>query len=91
MSAGNGENKKVSYRIRTSEVNAAWKINIISFEGFYLSGTYKLRKSDLQKESYHLDKCHGDALFIYQSSSRSYVPLTAELQQQIDRGEYTRI
>ncbi|KAF8373663.1 hypothetical protein PRIPAC_80092 [Pristionchus pacificus] len=55
------------------------------------TGTYKLRKTELQKAGYDLAKVDNDPVYIFNSSERKYVPLTAALQKQIDSGEYTRI
>ena len=50
-----------------------------------LTGTYKLRKVDYQKESFHLDKVQ-DAVYLLDPKSQSYVPFTAELYDQLKSG-----
>lgn len=60
-------------------------------QDFDRTGTFKLKKTKLQKESYDLQNCKGDNIFFWDSSSQKYRFLDAELQQAIDNGNYTRI
>ncbi|GMS94741.1 hypothetical protein PENTCL1PPCAC_16916, partial [Pristionchus entomophagus] len=55
------------------------------------TGSYKLKKTDLQKDGYDLAKMNNDPVYFFNASERKYVQFTTELQRQIDSGEYTRI
>ncbi|GMR46666.1 hypothetical protein PMAYCL1PPCAC_16861, partial [Pristionchus mayeri] len=55
------------------------------------TGTYKLRKTDLQKAGFDLAKVNNDPIYFFDSSAKKYVPLTLDLQRKIDSGEYSRI
>lgn len=55
------------------------------------TGTYKLKKTDLQKGGFDLAKVGNDPIFFFNSAEKKYIELTPELQRQIDSGEYTRI
>uniref|UniRef100_A0A9J2PVS8 long-chain-fatty-acid--CoA ligase n=1 Tax=Ascaris lumbricoides TaxID=6252 RepID=A0A9J2PVS8_ASCLU len=37
-----------------------------------ITGTFKLRKTNLQKEGFRLERCHGDPIFYWDSSSTIY-------------------
>ena len=50
-----------------------------------LTGTYKLRKVDYQKEGFDLDKVTDDIYFL-DPVTQTYVPLTAELDSQLKSG-----
>ncbi|XP_050433649.1 long-chain fatty acid transport protein 4-like [Adelges cooleyi] len=49
-----------------------------------LTGTFKLKKTDLQNDSYDFQKTAGDSLYI--NDGNKYVPLTQELYDQILKG-----
>ena len=51
-----------------------------------LTGTYKLRKVDYQKDSFDLDKVTDDIYFL-NPSSHTYVPFTMELYGQLKEGK----
>lgn len=51
-----------------------------------LTGTYKLRKVDYQKEAFDLDKVK-DEVFFLDPSKRSYVPFTKELHDDLKTGK----
>ncbi|CAL4113875.1 unnamed protein product, partial [Meganyctiphanes norvegica] len=51
-----------------------------------ISGTYKLRKSDLQKEGYDINLIK-DPLFFLDAKQDKYVPLTSELYDTISEGK----
>ncbi|GMR46669.1 hypothetical protein PMAYCL1PPCAC_16864, partial [Pristionchus mayeri] len=55
------------------------------------TGTYKLRKTDLQKDGFDLAKLNSDPIFFFNAAEKQYVPLTPDLQRQINSGEYTRL
>lgn len=54
------------------------------------TGTFKLKKSDLQKEGFDLVSCGGDSLYIWNNGSKAYFPLDYRLQTEIESGSYTR-
>lgn len=56
-----------------------------------LSGTFKLKKTDLQKSGYDLELCNGDPVFYWNAAAKSYKPLTKEMQHDIDTGVYDRL
>ena len=51
-----------------------------------LTGTYKMRKVDYQKDSFDLDKISDDIYFL-NPSSHTYVPFTKELYDQLKEGK----
>lgn len=51
-----------------------------------LTGTYKLRKVDYQKEGFDLNKI-ADAIYFLDSTSQTYVPYTESLHQQLVSGK----
>lgn len=51
-----------------------------------LTGTYKLRKVDYQKEAFDLDKV-TDQIYFLHPSTRSYVPFTKELYDDLKSGK----
>lgn len=51
-----------------------------------LTGTYKLRKVDYQKEGFDVTKI-SDAIYFWDTSSQGYVPLTASLHEQLVSGK----
>ncbi|GMT31357.1 hypothetical protein PFISCL1PPCAC_22654 [Pristionchus fissidentatus] len=55
------------------------------------TGTYKLKKTDLQKDGFDLSKVNNDSIYFFNAAEKKYIELTPELQRQIDSGEYTRI
>ena len=50
-----------------------------------MTGTYKLRKADYQKEGFDLTKIQDD-IYIMDMKSHTYIPLTVELHQQLLAG-----
>ncbi len=50
-----------------------------------VTGTFKLRKVELQKEGFDLDRV-GDPLFLRDDEARAYVPLTPELLEAVRDG-----
>ncbi|CAI2356125.1 unnamed protein product [Caenorhabditis sp. 36 PRJEB53466] len=55
------------------------------------TGTFKLKKTDLQKAGYDLDACKGDPIFYWSAADKGYQPLTEQMQKDIDTGVYNRI
>ena len=51
-----------------------------------LTGTYKLRKVDYQKEGFDLGKI-TDEIYFMEPSSQCYVPFTPNLQKKLESGE----
>ena len=51
-----------------------------------LTGTYKLRKVDYQKEGFDLGKI-ADEIYFMEPSSQCYVPFTPNLQKKLESGE----
>lgn len=56
-----------------------------------ITGTFKLKKTDLQKQGYDLVACKGDPIYYWSAAEKSYKPLTDKMQQDIDTGVYDRI
>ncbi|CAD6189220.1 unnamed protein product [Caenorhabditis auriculariae] len=54
------------------------------------TGTFKLKKTDLQKDGFNLAKCKSDKLFYWSSSEKQYLPLDENMQEDIDSGKYNR-
>uniref|UniRef100_A0A8R1DT80 long-chain-fatty-acid--CoA ligase n=1 Tax=Caenorhabditis japonica TaxID=281687 RepID=A0A8R1DT80_CAEJA len=55
------------------------------------TGTFKLKKTDLQKEGFDLTQCKGDPIYYWSAADKSYQPLTEKMQKDIDSGAYNRI
>lgn len=53
-------------------------------------GTFKLKKTDLQKQGYDLSKCNGDPVYYWNAANKAYEPLTEQMQKDIDTGAYNR-
>jgi solute carrier family 27 fatty acid transporter 1/4 len=51
-----------------------------------LTGTYKMRKVDYQKEGIEIDKIK-DQVFFFEAASQSYVPFTCALHEQLKSGK----
>jgi solute carrier family 27 fatty acid transporter 1/4 len=51
-----------------------------------LTGTYKLRKVDYQKEGIDVSKIK-DQIYFFEASSQSYVPFTSALLEQLKSGK----
>ena len=59
---------------------------IIIIMAFFLPGTYKLKKLDLQKEGYNPDPI-DDPLYFLSPSTGTFVPLTSQLYKDIISGK----
>jgi len=51
-----------------------------------LTGTYKMRKVDYQKEGFDVEKIKDD-IYFYENSSQSYIPFTSALHEQLKTGK----
>lgn len=58
---------------------------------FDKTGTFKLKKNELQKDGYDLKKCGENTIYYWNSKLKLYQKLNAEMQQKIDSGTYTRL
>ncbi|MDY6943849.1 MAG: long-chain-acyl-CoA synthetase [Pseudomonadota bacterium] len=56
-------------------------------ENIDTTGTFKYKKADLKKEGYDVAHC-PEPLYVLLPKATEYVPLTAELQREIDSGAY---
>ncbi len=52
-----------------------------------VTGTFKLRKTDLRKAGFDLDKVGGDTLYVLEPGSNEYAPLSQEFFKVIQAGE----
>lgn len=52
-----------------------------------LTGTYKMRKVDYQKEGFNLDQITGDQVYFFDATSQSYVSFTPTLHEQLKSGK----
>ena len=52
-----------------------------------LTGTFKLKKVQLRNEGFDINKVQ-EPLFVMDPAQRNYVPLTADLYQQISSGNF---
>ena len=50
------------------------------------TGTFKLKKTDLREEAYHLDKVSDDNIFVKKPGENSYVPLDKDYYEVIMNG-----
>ncbi|CAJ0566619.1 unnamed protein product, partial [Mesorhabditis spiculigera] len=54
------------------------------------TGTFKLKKLELQKQGYDLAKSGGDSIYYWSAADKGYCLLTAQLQSDIDHGIYAK-
>lgn len=52
-----------------------------------LTGTYKMRKVDYQKEGFNVDQITDDQVYFFDASSQSYVSFTSTLYEQMKSGK----
>uniref|UniRef100_A0A0N5B621 Very long-chain fatty acid transport protein n=1 Tax=Strongyloides papillosus TaxID=174720 RepID=A0A0N5B621_STREA len=55
------------------------------------TGTFKLKKTELKKEGFDLEKCNGDPIYYMDWSTKSYTLLTPEMQKNIETGKYSKL
>ncbi|KAI6229717.1 AMP-binding enzyme [Aphelenchoides fujianensis] len=55
------------------------------------TGTFKLKKADLQKQGFDPAACNGDPLFYWNAEERKYLPLDTQMFVDIQTGAYSRI
>ncbi|KAI6224328.1 AMP-binding enzyme [Aphelenchoides fujianensis] len=55
------------------------------------TGTFKLKKADLQKQGFDPAACNGDLLFYWNADERKYLPLDQQQFEAIQSGVYSRI
>uniref|UniRef100_A0A914WR34 Very long-chain fatty acid transport protein n=1 Tax=Plectus sambesii TaxID=2011161 RepID=A0A914WR34_9BILA len=55
-----------------------------------LTGTFKLVKTNLQKDGFNLAKCGGDKVYYWDSATKKYLCLDRNLFDQIEKGQYNR-
>uniref|UniRef100_A0AC35TKV8 USP domain-containing protein n=1 Tax=Rhabditophanes sp. KR3021 TaxID=114890 RepID=A0AC35TKV8_9BILA len=54
------------------------------------TGTFKLKKTSLQKEGFDVSKCHGDAVYYMDWPTKTYKLLTSDIQKEIESGTFSR-
>ncbi|TKR72664.1 hypothetical protein L596_020077 [Steinernema carpocapsae] len=54
------------------------------------TGTFKLKKTNLQKDAFNLGRCNGDRIFYWNSGQRCYAELDAQMQAAIETGAYNK-
>lgn len=52
-----------------------------------MTGTYKMRKTDYQKEAFDPAKMKKDALYFWDAASQAYVLMTDSLHQKLTSGQ----
>ncbi|EYB87131.1 hypothetical protein Y032_0268g804 [Ancylostoma ceylanicum] len=55
------------------------------------TGTFKLKKIDLQKQGFDLRLCKGDPLYYWNTAIKGYSLLDAQMQRDIETGAYNRL
>lgn len=55
------------------------------------TGTFKLKKIDLQKQGFDLKKCNGDKVFYWSATDKGYKELDEKMQEDIETGVYNRL
>uniref|UniRef100_A0A7E5A1M5 Very long-chain fatty acid transport protein n=1 Tax=Panagrellus redivivus TaxID=6233 RepID=A0A7E5A1M5_PANRE len=55
------------------------------------TGTFKLKKTLLQKDGFDVEKCHGDPLYYWDPTDKAYHPMDAQMQADIESGAYNKI
>ncbi|CAK5127565.1 unnamed protein product [Meloidogyne enterolobii] len=60
-------------------------------DGIEKTGTFKLKKGQLQNEGFDLEKCCGNRLFYWDTSLQKYKELSKEIQKDIESGKFSSI
>uniref|UniRef100_A0A1I8B9W8 Long-chain-fatty-acid--CoA ligase n=1 Tax=Meloidogyne hapla TaxID=6305 RepID=A0A1I8B9W8_MELHA len=60
-------------------------------DGIEKTGTFKLKKCQLQNEGFDLEKCSGNHLFYWDTSVHKYKELSKEIQKDIECGKFSSI
>uniref|UniRef100_A0AC34F409 Uncharacterized protein n=1 Tax=Panagrolaimus sp. ES5 TaxID=591445 RepID=A0AC34F409_9BILA len=55
------------------------------------TGTFKLKKTALQKDGFDLKKCNGDKIYYWESSEKQYKLMDEKMQEDIESGIYSKI
>jgi solute carrier family 27 fatty acid transporter 1/4 len=55
------------------------------------TGTFKLKKTALQKDGFDLKKCNGDKIYFWESSEKQYKIMDEKMQDDIESGIYSKI
>uniref|UniRef100_A0A1I7SDC3 Very long-chain fatty acid transport protein n=1 Tax=Bursaphelenchus xylophilus TaxID=6326 RepID=A0A1I7SDC3_BURXY len=55
------------------------------------TGTFKLKKSALQKDGFDPAKCGADPLFYFDYTAKTYKPLDSDMYNMIQSGQYSKI
>lgn len=55
------------------------------------SGTYKLRKVELQKQGFDLDKAKGDPIYYWNAAAKGYSLMDKAMYEDIITSKYTRL
>ena len=56
-----------------------------------MTGTFKLKKTELQKGGFDLKKCNGDSIYYWEASEKQYKPMDEKMQEDIESGVYSKI
>lgn len=55
------------------------------------TGTFKLKKINLQKEGFDIRRCNGDSVYYFDHDSKTYKRMDTEMQHSIENGSYDRM
>ena len=55
------------------------------------TGTFKLKKTTLQKDGFDPSNCKDDSLFYWDNAGHRYAPLDNEMYEAIQSGTYSKI
>ncbi|WKY14165.1 hypothetical protein Q1695_000036 [Nippostrongylus brasiliensis] len=82
---------QISKKLRDNLASYAVPVFIRLCKEVDRTGTFKLKKTDLQRQGFDLKLCKGDPVYYWNSSIKGYSSLDAQMQKEIETGVYNRI
>ncbi|CAJ0953070.1 unnamed protein product, partial [Mesorhabditis belari] len=82
--------KDIAVRLTSNLASYAVPVFIRFLKEVDKTGTFKLKKLDLQKQGYDLSKCGADPIFYWNAGEKGYTLLDDSMQRNIDEGIYTK-
>ncbi|VDM52859.1 unnamed protein product [Angiostrongylus costaricensis] len=82
---------EIAKRLRENLASYAIPVFIRLCKEVDRTGTFKLKKIDLQRQGFDLVLCNGDPVYYWNSHIKGYSLLDAQMQKDIETGAYNRI
>ncbi|KJH42576.1 AMP-binding enzyme [Dictyocaulus viviparus] len=83
--------KEIATRLKGNLASYAIPVFIRLCKEVDRTGTFKLKKIDLQRQGFNLDLCEGDPIYYWNPSIEGYSLLNPQMQKDIETGAYGRI